>query len=429
MRPVNTPYSEIAGYRLTRHIGSGGMGDVYKATHTTLNREAAIKILFQKELANRFENEAYIQSSVNHPNIARLYEYVCNGEVHCIIMEYVEGESLDAYIHRKGKLNGEEAEKILAQITSALAYLHAKDIIHRDIKPANFKIQADGTVKMLDFGIAKHRYSPKFTQQGFVVGTTEYMAPEQFQQQVQKKSDIWSLGVMLYEMLTGYLPFEANNQVTLRARIARASFTDPKVLVPQIPESLTQVIEKSLRVNPASRMSAQEILTILKDKKPKAASVPQVRKPLQMPALKLPAFKLPLMNIPEVKIPALKMPRLNKVHVGALMGLVLLVVFLVSRDDNETPPPPPPPAEGVVTVPEVEKPASQFKLVINVQGTDNAEIILANGERRKLPFEIMGSNGEIVEGVIRANGFLDTLIRPVISHRKSVYTYELAKIK
>lgn len=424
MRPVNTPYSEIAGYRLTRHIGSGGMGDVYKATHATLNREAAIKILFQKELANRFENEAYIQSSVNHPNIARLYEYVCNGEVHCIIMEFVEGESLDAYIHRKGKLSGEEAEKILVQISSALAYLHGKDIIHRDIKPANFKIQADGTVKMLDFGIAKHRYSPKFTQQGFVVGTTEYMAPEQFQQQVQKKSDIWSLGVMLYEMLTAYLPFEANNQVTLRARIARASFTDPKVLVPQIPESLMQVIEKSLRVNPASRMSAQEILSILKDKTPKAASVPQVRKPLQMPA-----FKLPVMKMPEVKMPALKMPRLNKMHMGVLLGLVLLVVLLVTKDDKQPPPPPPPPAEGVVTVPEVEKPSSQFKLVINVQGTDNAEIILANGERRKLPFETMGSNGEIVEGVIRANGFLDTLIRPVISHRKSVYTYELAKIK
>ena len=114
---------------------------------------------------------------------------------------------------------------------------------------------------------------------------------------------------------------------------------------------------------------------------------------------------------------------------GVLLGLVLLVVLLVTKDDKQPPPPPPPPAEGVVTVPEVEKPSSQFKLVINVQGTDNAEIILANGERRKLPFETMGSNGEIVEGVIRANGFLDTLIRPVISHRKSVYTYELAKIK
>lgn len=404
MRPANAPYSEIAGYRLTRHIGSGGMGDVYKAVHTTLNREAAVKILFQKELANRFENEAYIQSSVQHPNIARLYEYVCSGELHCIIMEYVEGESLDSFIHRKGKLSGSEAEKILVQICSALTYLHGQDIIHRDIKPQNFKIQADGTVKMLDFGIAKHRYSPKFTQQGFVVGTTEYMAPEQFQQQVQKKSDIWSLGVMLYEMLTGYLPFEANNQVTLRARISKASFTDPKLLVPQIPASLVSIIERSLRANPTSRISAPEILTLLKGnvKVPKDSPQPKKQK-----ALKLPAGK--------------------KMYTGIFLGLIVVTGLLVFKNDPEPPPPPPP---GPVSGGPVHEPLNdKFRLVINVQGTDNAEIILSNGERKKLPYEIMGANGETVEGIIRANGFLDTLIRPVVSHRKSVYTYELAKIK
>ena len=398
MRPLNTPYSEIAGYRLTRHIGSGGMGDVYKAVNTTLNRDAAIKILFQKEMANRFENEAYIQSSVNHPNIARLYEYVCSGDLHCIIMEYVEGESLDAYIHRKGKLSGEEAGKVLSQICSALVYLHGKDIIHRDIKPPNFKIQADGTVKMLDFGIAKHRYSPKFTQQGFVVGTTEYMAPEQFQQQVQLKSDIWSLGVLLYEMLTGYLPFEANNPVTLRSRISKASFTDPRLLVPLIPDSLTSIIERSLRANPANRISANEILTLLNEK---ASSQPGRH-----------AF---------VKLPAGK-----KILAGVFLGLVVMVIgSMLFRNDPKPPLPPEVLVEPVVN----EKNTGRFKLVINVQGTDNAEIILANGEKKKLPFEIMGANGETVEGTIRANGYLDTLIRPVISHRKSVYTYELAKIK
>lgn len=405
MRSANVPYSEIAGYRLTRHIGSGGMGDVYKAVHTTLNREAAIKILFQKELANRFKNEAYIQSSVQHPNIARLYEYVCDSEVHCIIMEYVEGESLEAFIHRKGKLSGPEAEKVLVQICSALAYLHSQDIIHRDIKPQNFKVQADGTVKMLDFGIAKHRYTPKFTQQGFVVGTTEYMAPEQFQQLVEKKSDIWSLGVLLYEMLTGYLPFEANNQVTLRSRISKASFTDPKVLVPQIPESLATVIERSLRANPANRISAKEILALLKVKAAKEPSQPKQRKPLQLPPVK-------------------------KTRAGILIGMVILVAVLVFKKDvTPGPPPPPPPGAGPVVEPVHEPVANQYKLVINVQGTDNAEIILPNGDRKKLPYEFLGANGETVEGVIRAHGFLDTLIRPVISHRKSVYTYELAKPK
>src|SRR5690606_7077174 len=121
--------------------------------------------------------------------------------------EFVEGRSLDEHLRKKGKLNNVESENIIFQVASALKYLHSKEVLHRDIKPQNFRIQADGTVKMLDFGIARRRDSPKLTQQGFVVGTTAYMAPEQFRQQVHKKSDLWSLGVMTYELCTGYIPF------------------------------------------------------------------------------------------------------------------------------------------------------------------------------------------------------------------------------
>ncbi|MBK8519500.1 MAG: serine/threonine protein kinase [Chitinophagaceae bacterium] len=179
-------YQEIGGYRLIEKIGSGGMGDVYKAFNAVLNRTAAIKILHQKNMGERFKNEAYIQSSVSHPNIARLYEYLVTGDTACIIMEYVEGDSLDVYLHRRGKLSNEETENIVKQIAAALAHLHNRDILHRDIKPQNFKVQPNGTVTMLDFGIAKNKYTPKLTQQGYLVGTTEYMAPEQFQQLVQK---------------------------------------------------------------------------------------------------------------------------------------------------------------------------------------------------------------------------------------------------
>lgn len=400
MRPVNAPYSEIAGYRLTRHIGSGGMGDVYRATHITLQREAAIKVLFQKDLAQRFENEAYIQSSVNHPNIARLYEYVCSGDVHCIVMEYVDGESLDGYIRRKGKIAGDEAEKILAQIVNALEYLHRLDIIHRDIKPQNFKIQQDGTVKMLDFGIAKHKYSPRFTQQGFVVGTTEYMAPEQFQQQVQKKSDIWSLGVMLYEMVTGYLPFEATNPVTLRSLIAKGSFTDPKILVPDLPQRLAGIIDRSLRVNPANRVTAAGIMDLLKGSKAPTPVAPRIP--------------------PEKKLPV----RWKQVFTAfAAVAAIIITTIVLSRSPSPDPPPPPPDHGGNILT------AEEFRLVINVQGADNAEIILPSGEKKPLPYETHGKNGDVIEGIIRANGFLDTLIRPVVSHRRSVYTYELEKIK
>src|SRR5574343_1148162 len=108
---------------------------------------------------------------------------------------------------------------------------------------------------MLDFGIAKHKYSPRLTQQGFVVGTTEYMAPEQFEQQADKRADLWSLGVMAYELATGYLPFEAGNPVTLRARISKGSFSNPRLFVPELPPVILELIEQCLRINPAQRPS------------------------------------------------------------------------------------------------------------------------------------------------------------------------------
>ena len=123
---------------------------------------------------------------------------------------------------------------------------------------------------MLDFGISKNKYTPKLTQMGFVVGTTEYMAPEQFQQKVELKSDIWSLGVLAYELLTGYLPFEADNPVTLRSKIEHGGFTDPKVLVPQLSEKLKVFFDKSLRLNPSGRLSAAEIVTLFSNKHPAA---------------------------------------------------------------------------------------------------------------------------------------------------------------
>lgn len=405
MRSNSLQYSEVAGYRLTRHIGSGGMGDVYKAHHDTLNREAAVKILFQKEFADRFENEAYIQSSISHPNIARLYEYVSSGEMHCIVMEYVEGESLDAYLHRKVKLSNEEIEAIVAQIVSALSYLHGKDIVHRDIKPQNFKRQPDGTIKMLDFGIAKHKYSPKLTQQGFVVGTTEYMAPEQFQEQVQKKSDIWSLGVMIYEMLTGYLPFEATNPVSLRAKIIKASFTDPKVLVPQISEKLEAIIDKSLRINPVHRISAEEIEEILKGKKVKQEVKKQERK-----------IKFSLTP--------------KQLFIG-LTGIALMIIGIIQLTRNSAPT-----QTGGDDIqqdkPGIEKPAiipaNQRNIKIYVPGVENAMIILSNGEQHAAPYVISGKDGDVVEFTIRANGYMERQERIELNHRRSSFEYSLEKM-
>ncbi|MEJ7589472.1 MAG: serine/threonine-protein kinase, partial [Ferruginibacter sp.] len=226
MGSVFGQFTEVAGYRLGERIGSGGMGEVYKAYNSTLNRMAAVKILYQPGMVERFQNEAYIQSSITHPNIARLYEFTKCGDNQCIVMEFVEGESLDNLLRRKKQLSSEETEDIIGQVVSALAYLHKNEIIHRDIKPQNFRIQPDRTVKMLDFGIAKHKFSPKLTQLGFIVGTSEYMAPEQFQQEPEQKSDVWALGVMTYELITGYMPFEASNPSSLQFKINKGSYTE-----------------------------------------------------------------------------------------------------------------------------------------------------------------------------------------------------------
>lgn len=416
MQSVNIN-TEIRGYRIQERIGIGGMGEVYKAFHPGLNRMAAVKFLFQKEQAERFKNEAYIQSSVNHPNIAKLYDYVVDRNTPCIIMEYVEGVSLDSYIYKHGRLNSPETEKIVIQIVSALKYLHGKNILHRDIKPQNFKIENDGTVKMLDFGISKNEYTPKLTQMGFVVGTTEYMAPEQFEHKVEKKSDIWSLGVMAYEMLTGSLPFESNNPITLRSQIARAQFTDPKILVPQISEKLTALIGKSLKTNPTGRASAEEIEELLIGK--------QGAKKVQAESK---------INLSAISSKSMNLSGQRKRIYGAIFFIaivVLVILFSVRRSspnnlqnkqdtlnpvsvhDNG-------PDQKIVN-PELTK------VSIAVNNVENAVIVLPDGTQKPVPTELEGKPGVSYNVTLRADGYDDKIIPVTFLQTSKIYTYSLDK--
>lgn len=388
--------TEIAGYRLTDRIGSGGMGDVYKGYNKALQRMAAVKILHQKEMAERFRNEAYIQASVSHPNIACMYEYIVSQGTPCIIMEYVEGENLDSYLHRKGKLTNQEAEEIIRQVASALAYLHKKDIVHRDIKPQNFKIHSSGKVTMLDFGIAKAKYTPKLTQQGFAVGTTEYMAPEQFQQLADKRSDIWSLGVLAYELVTCYLPFEANNPVTLRAQIEKGTFTNPKIMVPQVSGKLNLIIEKSLRLNPSSRITAGEIESLLTAPHAKHALVG---------------------NQGSLKIEWNRKKTI--IAGGALMFMIVMVLILVqSAGENNG-----------QDIKKGEQTATETqKLMISSPNAPNAYIVFPDGSTKKLPYEITGNEGQNFQFIIQAEGYVSREIEVPITTRRKSYEYNLEKI-
>ena len=226
-----TPGTRLGVYEVTEKIGEGGMGAVYRATDSSLGRQVAIKVLPDAFAADpdrlaRLEREAKTLASLNHPHIAAVYGFEKSGGHYAFVMELVEGEDLSQRIER-GALPLDEALPIAKQIAEALEGAHEHGIIHRDLKPANIKVRSDGTVKVLDFGLAKAMEpargsspsmsvsptitTPAMTQAGMILGTAAYMSPEQARGlDVDKRTDLWAFGVVLWEMLTGKRLFEGD---------------------------------------------------------------------------------------------------------------------------------------------------------------------------------------------------------------------------
>ena len=259
-RPQNRFHHE---YRIVDVIGEGGMGRVYRALQTSRNRVVAVKVLTNATADQRLRarNEANIQQQLRHPNIVEFYEQVEWDGLPCLVMEYVEGVTLAEQLKKRGAMPVAQALAIFGQIVAAVDYIHDHDIIHRDIKSANIRITAEGRGKLLDFGIAKNEFSPHLTQAGFVIGTVEYLSPEQINSgKADERSDIWALGILLYEMLTGSVPFTAKTFGTLYQQINRASFTLPPEL--HVPRSVGRLIARCLKKDPAERVqSAAELLS------------------------------------------------------------------------------------------------------------------------------------------------------------------------
>src|ERR1700755_3631486 len=258
--------SMVGEYRLIDFLGEGGMGEVYRGVHAKLGRVAAIKVLTtaarrEHGFVERFFNEARIQSQLQHSNIAALYDFCEVQGQPCIIMEYVDGDTLCDRVRPYGPLPTGEALRIFHEVVCAIAYVHAHGVIHRDIKSNNIKIGTQGQVKLLDFGIAKGGASPALTQTGSVVGTLAYLSPQQLSTgHADQRSDIWALGVLLYEMTTGRVPFTATTIGALCAQISNADYPPLRQLNPAAPQEVANIVSRCLKKNVIERYQTAEAL-------------------------------------------------------------------------------------------------------------------------------------------------------------------------
>jgi eukaryotic-like serine/threonine-protein kinase len=257
---------QIGDYEITGILGAGGMGQVYQVRHTISNRTEAMKVLapgraVSEELVARFLREIQLLASLHHLNITELHTaFRHNGEL-IMIMEFVEGHTLSAKL-RNTTMTLATGLGYIQQVLSGLAYAHERGIVHRDVKPSNIMISRDDRVKLLDFGLAFPTLGPEFTRSGMILGSLPFMSPEQvLGKQLDARSDVYAVGVTLYQLLTGRLPFEAATEYEIASAHLKSSPPDPIAINPNIPVHLSKIVLKSLSKSPADRFqTAKEFL-------------------------------------------------------------------------------------------------------------------------------------------------------------------------
>lgn len=246
-------------YQIIKSIGEGGMANVYLAYDTILDRNVAVKVL-RGDLSNdekfvrRFQREALAASSLSHPNIVEVYDVGEDNGEYYIVMEYIEGKHLKELLKKRGKLTLSETVDIMLQITDGMSVAHDSYIIHRDIKPQNIMILENGLVKITDFGIAMAMNATQLTQTNSVMGSVHYLPPEQASGQGSTlQSDIYSMGIVMYELLTGELPFKGDNAVEIALKHLKEPIPDIKEHLPNIPNSIVNIIKRATAKNPKNR--------------------------------------------------------------------------------------------------------------------------------------------------------------------------------
>lgn len=246
-------------YEIIKSIGEGGMANVYLANDTILDREVAVKVLrgdlsTDEKFIRRFQREALSVSNLSHPNIVEVYDVGEEDGQYYIVMEYIEGKTLKQLLNKRGALTLPEVIDIMTQLTDGLSHAHEAYIIHRDIKPQNIMIEDNGTVKITDFGIAMAVNATQFTQTNSVMGTVHYLPPEQANGKgATVKSDIYSLGILMYELLTGSVPFKGDNAVEIALKHMKEKLPSIRKQNPLIPQSVENIVIKACAKNPRNR--------------------------------------------------------------------------------------------------------------------------------------------------------------------------------
>ena len=325
-------------YEIIKTIGEGGMANVYLAKDTILDRDVAIKVLrgdlaSDEKFVRRFQREALSASSLSHPNIVEIYDVGEDDGNYYIVMEYVPGKNLKQVLKKRGNLTVSEVIDIMLQITSAMGLAHDSLIIHRDLKPQNILMMDDGGVKITDFGIAMALNATQLTQTNSAMGSVHYFPPEQASGKGSTlKSDVYSLGIMMYELLTGYLPFRGDNAVEIALKHLKEPIPSIRSEFPNIPQSVENIIIKATAKNPKNRYNNanemhEDLLTCLNKER------------LEEPKIKLKynegisddvAFEVDKENMDDSLVSQIKDTKDNKNKTIIILGSVLggLVVIL-----------------------------------------------------------------------------------------------------
>ena len=276
--------TQLGNYRVVARLGEGGMGTVYRAVDTMLDRDVALKVLRpelarQAALVERFRAEAVALARLRHERIAALYGLDRQGEEFVMVMEYVSGETLEARLARDGPLNWQQTIPIMRGVLEALGHAHVRGVVHRDIKPANVMIDADGTVKVMDFGIARLMGENRQTRAGVAIGTPSYMAPEQLRgEDVDGRTDLYAAGALLFELLTGRVAFQADSDYSLMMQQLNEPPPAPSTITGEVPRALDAAVARAMAKKPAQRFAtAVEFSKALEEITPDAFSVEPIR--------------------------------------------------------------------------------------------------------------------------------------------------------